>query len=95
MILTLEPAVAGLTAVLAGTPLTTRTLVDAVLLLAAMSIVELAGRRGSTPATGVPNRDIMVLSVLHVNCKVAGPQFVATGRGPDPVVEPDERKEGP
>ena len=56
VILTLEPAVAGLTAVAAGTPLTTRTLVGAVLLLAAMSVVELAGRRGSTPATGVPDR---------------------------------------
>ena len=53
VILTLEPAVAGLTAVAAGTPLTVRTLVGAVLLLAAMSVVELAGRRGSTPAMAV------------------------------------------
>ncbi len=56
VILTLEPAVAGLTAVIAGTPLTTRTLIGAVLLLAAMSIVELAGRRGTRSATGVPDR---------------------------------------
>lgn len=55
VILTLEPAVAGLTAVLAGTPLTTRTALGAALLLAAMSVVELAGRHGSARATARPD----------------------------------------
>ena len=44
VILTLEPAVAGLTAVLTGTPLTARTALGAVLLIAAMYVVELGGR---------------------------------------------------
>ena len=47
VILTLEPAVAGLTAVLTGTPLTARTALGAVLLIAAMYVVELGGRPGT------------------------------------------------
>ncbi len=47
VILTLEPAVAGLTAVLTGTQLTPRTVLGAVLLIAAMYVVELGGRPGA------------------------------------------------
>ena len=54
VILTLEPAVAGLTAVLTGTPLTARTLIGAVLLLAAMYVVELAGSRASAGTPAAP-----------------------------------------
>ena len=42
VILTLEPAVSGLTATLAGNALTGRVILGAVLLIAAMSLVELA-----------------------------------------------------
>jgi drug/metabolite transporter (DMT)-like permease len=46
VILTLEPAVSGLTATLAGSELTGRVLVGAGLLLSAIYIVELGGSRG-------------------------------------------------
>lgn len=46
VILTLEPAAAGLTAVLTGAALSARTVVGAVLLLGAMYVVELGSRRG-------------------------------------------------
>lgn len=45
VILTLEPAVSGLTATLAGSALTGRVILGAVLLIAAMSVVEVARRQ--------------------------------------------------
>ena len=50
VILTLEPAVAGLTAALTGAVLTGRVVLGAVLLLAAIYVVELGGRRRRRPA---------------------------------------------
>ena len=50
VILTLEPAVAGLTATIVGGAVTGRVLVGGVLLLTAMLVVELAGRRGRAAA---------------------------------------------
>ncbi len=58
VILTLEPAVAGITAALAGTALTGRTVLGALLLLAAMYVVELSSRAptGRLGSAGVRDR---------------------------------------
>jgi drug/metabolite transporter (DMT)-like permease len=52
VILTLEPAVSGLTATLTGSALTGRVVIGAVLLVGAMAVVELVGRVGA----GAPTR---------------------------------------
>ncbi|WP_196073339.1 DMT family transporter [Nakamurella alba] len=52
VLLALEPAVAGVTAAVLGAPLTTSTVVGAVLLIGAVLVVELPARRAASDRTG-------------------------------------------
>jgi drug/metabolite transporter (DMT)-like permease len=79
VILTLEPAVSGVTAAVTGSELTGRTLLGAALLITAMVVVELGGRGvpvrvGRRAATGDPS------SLLRVTNKLAAHGV----RGADP-----------
>ena len=69
VILTLEPAVAGLTAVLAGTQLTARTVTGAVFLIAAMSSLSSA----ADPPRALADEELQ--EVDQAFCKPPQPQF--------------------